>query len=311
MSRMISHKPPKDFVLFILSHKRAETVITIDTVKRCGYTGPIVIVIDNEDPQAEMYFDRFGRDNVVQFDKKAMADKTDEGDNFNNRQTITHARNACYEVAKKLGYKYFIQFDDDYTGFQYRVYEEFNGLKAVRSLNAILNAMLKFYKNTPTDTLAMAQGGEYIGGADNKFAVEPTLLRKAMNSFICSTERPVQFVGTMNEDVNTYASKGAKGVLFFTFLRVSLSQLATQSNQGGITETYLKSGTYVKSMYTVMYQPSSVKARLMGSMKNGRIHHKIFWKYTVPKILSEETKNKTLRANPKKANSHGTAQETG
>lgn len=45
-----------DFVVFILTHGRADSVITDKTLRKCGYTGPIVYVIDNEDkrPQSIM-----------------------------------------------------------------------------------------------------------------------------------------------------------------------------------------------------------------------------------------------------------------
>jgi hypothetical protein len=53
---------------------------------------------------------------------------------------------------------------------------------------------------------------------------------------------------------------------------------------------YLSFGTYVKSFYTVMIQPSSVEIGVMGDPRSGayRIHHKINWPNTVPCILSPE-----------------------
>ena len=48
-----------DFVIFILSHKRANNVVTYKTLKRQGYTGKIIVVIDNEDDTAEDYYKRF------------------------------------------------------------------------------------------------------------------------------------------------------------------------------------------------------------------------------------------------------------
>ena len=41
-----------DFAAFILTHGRAGSVITDKTLRKCGYTGPIVYVIDNEDKAA-------------------------------------------------------------------------------------------------------------------------------------------------------------------------------------------------------------------------------------------------------------------
>lgn len=44
-----------DFCVFILTHGRANNVITMDTLKKCGYTGKCYIVIDNEDDQEAEY----------------------------------------------------------------------------------------------------------------------------------------------------------------------------------------------------------------------------------------------------------------
>ena len=49
-------------------------------------------------------------------------------------------------------------------------------------------------------------------------------MRKAMNSFICSVDRPFQFVGRINEDVNTYVLLGSRGV-FLSILQIGLDQL--------------------------------------------------------------------------------------
>lgn len=125
-----------------------------------------------------------------------------------------------------------------------------------------------------------------MAGGEGAFGQQVTARRKCMNSFICSTERPFQFVGRVNEDVNTYTHKASTGMLFFTANQVSLNQKQTQSNSGGMTEMYLDSGTYVKTFYSVMYQPSSVKVSVMNS-SHPRIHHEIRWRNTVPQILSE------------------------
>ena len=114
-----------DYVVFILSHGRADNVITYDTLRRCGYTGRVVIVIDDEDDQAEQYIERFGKDNVQIFSKAEIAQTFDEGAK-GDRRTIVYARNACFDIAIRLGYTYFIELDDDYTNFSYRFKDDFS-----------------------------------------------------------------------------------------------------------------------------------------------------------------------------------------
>ena len=287
----------KNFVAFILSHGRADRVVTYDSLKKSGYTGRIVIVLDNEDPSAPEYISRFGNENVVIFDKAAIAETFDEGVP-GDRRTIVYARNACFDIAKKLGYRYFIELDDDYTVFEWRFDNRLRYItkdKAIRNLDAVFDIMLDFFKKIPAKSIAMAQGGDYLGGGAGGEGKQLHTKRKAMNSFICDTERQFTFLGRINEDVNTYTRNTSTGDLFLQIQQVCLLQKQTQSNAGGMTEVYLDSGTYLKSFFTVMYQPSSVKVRTMGNdyVNQKRLHHRVNWMLTAPKILKEKFKKKT------------------
>lgn len=273
-----------DFAVFILTHGRPDNVITYNTLQRQGYTGRVFFIVDNEDKTANDYIKKFGKDNVILFDKKAEADNVDEGNNFDERRTITHARNASFDIARKLGVHRFIQLDDDYQFFEWRIEK---GMRIVLNLDAVFSAMVALYDKIPALSIAFAQGGDFIGGTTNKTFTHATLKRKCMNSFICSNERPFKFVGAMNEDVNTYTTLGSRGNLFFTMPLVSLTQKATQSQAGGITDMYLRFGTYAKAFTTVMMMPSCVKVAMMGDTHQ-RLHHQIKWKNCVPMILHEK-----------------------
>lgn len=281
------------FVVFILTHGRPNNVKTISALQKAGYTGKLYLIVDNEDKTLEEYIVNFGKDKIIIFDKKEMADQIDEGNNFDERRTITHARNACFKIANQLGIKYFMQLDDDYVRFEHR-YISNCGKKLsahkIIDLDDIIMLYLEFFKKSNFSSIAFAQSGDFFGGIKSKFITSNTsnpLKRKCMNSFICSTDRPFQFVGAMNEDVNTYTTLGSRGILFGTIPVISLKQQATQSQKGGITDMYLKFGTYCKAFTTVMMHPSSVKVFMMQS-KYPRIHHYIKWKNTVPMIISEE-----------------------
>jgi hypothetical protein len=279
-----------DFAIFILTHGRPDKVITINSLKRHGYTGNYYLVIDDEDKTADKYKQLYG-DKVIQFSKEEIAQKFDKGDNYSPRNSIVYARNAAFDIAEQLGVTYFMELDDDYTEFSYRVNDQDQyQQRKMNNMDAVITAMLKYYKSINAKTIAFSQGGDFIGGKNSAIlanGVRPR--RKAMNSFICSTKRRFWFVGTFNEDVNTYTTLGSRGELFFTIPQPSLNQLETQSNAGGITELYKQFGTYVKSFTTVMYMPSSVKVAMMGDV-NKRMHHQVNWRYTVPKIVSEKLK---------------------
>jgi hypothetical protein len=283
----------KNFAVFILTHGRPDNVKTLNTLKKCGYTGKIYFIVDNEDKTIEQYQKNYGIENVKIFDKKSMADEVDEGNNFDERRTITHARNACFNIAKEIGITYFVQLDDDYTAFDFRIdtqsTESRGAIKPIKNLNIIFDTLLNYYKNIPALSIAFAQGGDFIGGINNGKGSYRFNKRKCMNSFFCSTEREFQFVGAMNEDVNTYTSLGSRGSLFLTIPFVSITQTATQSNKSGITDMYLRFGTYCKAFTTMMMQPSNVKVSMMQSTHT-RIHHSIKWINTTPMIINEKFK---------------------
>jgi len=275
-----------DFAAFILTHRRPDNVITIGALAASGYTGKTYIVVDDLDPTLDEYRAKFG-DAVLTFSKEAIAQEFDQGDNFTNRGSVFFARNACWSLARSVGVRYFIELDDDYTGFLYRTKGVQKGVDTVhgwtiRGIDRVLDAMVGFVKATGCATLAMAQGGDFIGGADQSTA---RLTRKAMNSFVCDVERPFDFRGRINEDVNTYVAAGNRGALFFTYWTMQLNQVQTQQNEGGMTDLYLDSGTYIKSFYTVMYAPSCASVIYSPVMR--RFHHSIRWNAAVPKIIHE------------------------
>lgn len=278
----------EDFCAFILTHGRPDRLYTLDVLKKTGYTGKIYVVIDNEDKKADEYKSIYG-DKVLQFDKAKIAKTFDEGDNFNDRRAIIYARNICFELAKKVGCRYFVQLDDDYTALTHTISPENEYLTSrptIKNANAVFDALVRFLENAPhVATIAVAQGGDFIGGPNSNIA-KKSLARKAMNSFVCDIEKPFQFHGRINEDVNTYTYQARNGLVMLTYPRVRLEQKRTQSNAGGMTELYLDSGTYVKSFYSVMYAPSCVKVKMMQSA-HSRLHHSVNWTATTPKIIRE------------------------
>ncbi len=229
-----------DFCAFILTHGRPDKVLTYRTLRRAGYTGKIFIVVDDEDKTRNQYMAEFG-EQVLVFSKADIASRFDEADNFCDRRSIFYARNACFDLAKLVGCKYFIQLDDDYHEFQFRVDRNYDqAYFPIRKLDAILSEMLAYYESIPALSIAMSQGGDFLG--DNGGHAS-WVKRKAMNSFICSVDRPFSFMGRINEDVNTYTNLGRCGELFMTIGAVQLGQKQTQKNSGGMTELYLDSGT--------------------------------------------------------------------
>jgi hypothetical protein len=281
-----------DFVVAILSHGRADKVYTYKTLRDAGYTGDVIIVIDDMDKTRDEY-EKTYPGKVYVFDKKKIKAASDSGNNFNDFRSTIYPRNAMVEIVKKLGYKYFIQFDDDYIVFKYMFDKNLNFVqKTCNKFDQVIAAMLKFIKKSEIKSLCFAQGGDFIGGANSSLAEKVKTKRKGMNSFISSVDNPIKFFGQMNEDVNTVIKTGSMGDVFLMTNQFSLDQKQTQKTEGGMTEIYLDSGTYVKTFYSVMYMPNCAKVSVLKDRGSSRIHHKIRWKYVAPMIVEEKYKKR-------------------
>lgn len=274
------------FAVLILTHGRADNVVTIKTLRRCGYTGRIYLVIDDEDKQGERYKELY-EDQVVVFEKEKYLRLTDTGDNGGNRGVVVAARNAAFDIARGLGLDYFVELDDDYDNFQIR-YEADDKLKVkiIKDLDAVFDAYIEFLEATGALTICFAQGGDFIGGKESQ-NWRKRIGRKAMNAFFCKTDRPFEFFGRLNEDLTMSTVYGNRGELIMTVSDVCLHQGTTQANAGGLTEAYVEFGTYLKSFYSVIFSPQAVRVKTMGP-NSRRIHHAVDWNLCAPMILSEK-----------------------
>lgn len=224
--------PTNDFCVFILTHGRPNKIYTLKTLKKQGYTGPLFFICDDEDPKLERYKELYG-DKVIVFNKKEVAETFDEADNFyKDRRTIVYARNFCFQAARQLGFKYFLELDDDYIHFRFTL-DKFKNytVQMCKNLDEVFNIFLTYFKSIPAKSIAMAQGGDILGGGKSKTLRNGKIKRKAMNTFFCSVDRPFQFVGRINEDVNTYVSLGAVGEIFMTLTNICITQNQTQKNK--------------------------------------------------------------------------------
>lgn len=268
------------FAVFIMVHGRPDKMWTYNTLRKCGYTGKIFLVADNLDKTLNEYKLKYANELLV-FDKKEASKEMDSGDNTGDLRSTLFAANKIFDLAKENNIKHFFIMCDDYYYFGYRY---MSGARIIKNLDKVFELMVNFYDSTNIKSIAFSQGGDHIGGFSGI-----KLKRKAMNSFLCSTDRPFKFMGRMNEDVTTYVNLGSKGDLFFTFTNLQLDQKDTQGEKKGLSELYKDNGTYTKSFFSVLYNPSNVKVSMMNA-NNPRIHHSIKWLNAVPMIIDPKYK---------------------
>ena len=274
----------KDFAVFILSHGRADTITTYKALRDGGYTGRTYVVIDNEDDQEELYRQKFG-DDIIQFDKRDYLEKTDLGDLDTDRRIGVFARNFIQDEAKRLGYKFHLQLDDDVHGFTYR-FAQGKVLRALHCshLDEVFSGMVEYMKETPITSLSFALSAYNMGGVDG--SIKDGMTRKTMTTFLMRADDVQYFHMRMNDDITTSLINGMRGKLYYSYLPIEVEVDKTQVKAGGMTDIYQKNGTYRKSFYSVMCCPSCVKVSAMG-ITDYRIHHTISWNNAVPKLISE------------------------
>lgn len=278
---------PGDFCAFILTHRRPDRVLTYKTLRSAGYTGPIRLLVDDEDETLLEYRNRYGEE-VVVFSKAEASRLFDVCDNFAGRRGVVYARNACFDVAESLGFREFVQLDDDYTKFEFRFDSRLNYTwdKVQRRLDDVFAALVQFRRESGAACVAVAQCGDFVGGSESSKAKSVQCWRKIMNVMFCGTDSRFRFPGRINEDVNAYVSEAVSGGLFLTTNQLTVQQVLTQQNAGGMTELYLDAGTYVKSFYSVLLRPDCVRVSVLQSDRP-RIHHTISWQHAVPCIVPE------------------------
>ena len=274
-----------DYCVFILCYNRPDMVYTLNALEDANYKGNYLLVLGDDDPKFDEYVERYGENHIVSFSKKDYS-WVDKQDNFGRDNCVVYARNAVFDIAEKCGYKYFVVLDDDYTKLRYR-FKRDNKLASRYCVDAdeLFRTMFELLESSDKITcVGLAQTGDYIGGLGSAILTGKTI-RKIMNSWFCSTDKRFYFTGTINEDTTAYTTLGSRGKLFLTVQHAGVNQVDTQQTHGGLVDVYLDLGTYIKSFYSVMSCPSSVKIAMMGD-KHYRMHHKIKWDNTVPKIVS-------------------------
>lgn len=275
-----------DFAVFVLSHGRAKTISTIRAILAGGYTGQWYVVIDNEDDQEDLYREKFG-DHIIQFDKRDYLEITDLGDLDTDRRIGVFARNFIQDEAKRLGYRYHLQLDDDIHGFEYRFINEEGKLKSMscRHMDEVFEGMCEYLDNTPITSLSFGLSAYYMGGAENA-NIEKGMIPKTMTTFLMRADDVQYFHMRMNDDITTSLINGMRGKLYYTYLPMMISVDPTQVQTGGMTDIYKLNGTYRKSFYSVMCCPSCVKVSKMG-ITDYRIHHEVKWNNAIPKLLNQ------------------------
>lgn len=208
------------------------------------------------------------------------------------KKVVAPARLAAYDVARKLGIRFFMELDDDWNGIQIPSYisdqlpsrkrlyikkepEDF----AIKYFKSIVERIFDLVEETGS-TIAFVQSGELLSADVSHYHFKP----KTMNTFILDTENPMPF-GGFNEDVNVYCRRNMEKPCFQVGYLI-WSHGGSQLRQG-IEYT----GTWEKTFATVIVNPTATRLSTFKNMGAGnddnmnysRIHHNVQYERTQPK----------------------------
>lgn len=148
------------YCVFIISHGRPEC----RTYKILGKLPCCYIVCDDEDEQLGEYQKRYG-DHVIVFNREKYVQTTDWGFNKVKRNHAVFARNAVYDLARELGFRYFFVVDDDLRSVAIRYWGmEGKGSYKPKNIGLVLDAYVEFLEKSRASVVGIAGGREFIGG---------------------------------------------------------------------------------------------------------------------------------------------------
>ena len=277
-----------DFAVMICSHGRAETLTTYDMLRRQGYTGKIIVVIDDEDDQRDAYESRF---EWVEVFCKEEYYKSSDGVIQGKQKGILYARNACYDIAVRNGLKFFTEFDDDFSGIDCRYFdgEKLKSYK-VENLDELFTQILDMFEHEKVVSVSLLTQGDYIGGGPNAKGIAG-VTRICNQAFFLMTERRIDFISSMNEDMCSALTYGMRGRLFLGLNGTMLEAEPIANNKmgNGMTEFYKKLAPFARAFTAVIVRPDCALSEPVDKKDSFRIKVKT-WDIAVPKILNERYK---------------------
>lgn len=246
----------KRFAIFILTNGRPNHQYTLEFLRK-SFKGDVFLICDNEDKTLKEYQNNYG-EQVIVFDKNEWVSKSDPMDNFQSKNSVLYARNAVFEIAKDMGYEYFVMVDDDVTGLSFR-YEKDGKLvgKPVKNFNKVSSVILETMDNTGTDFFSFGVDKIYLGGlANNQY--QKKIIDKVYCFIFCRTEQQHFYKGIMNEDeINNLLSMSVgKLAKSLTVIQIQYKPMGPE-NIGGNAETYKENDmySYVRNFYPIIAFP--------------------------------------------------------
>lgn len=272
--------------VFIKTHGRPNSQHTLKALRDAGYTGTIVLVLDDEDDTIKEY-NKYVNDHtsVVVFNKESYVQTVDSGVSNPKREVNLYAWCACEDLAKGLGLTSCVMADDDITGFRYR-YIEGNSLKSLHitgNIDLILKSYLDFIESGNVCATAFGTNQMYMGGAEVMKPEKTIDFRAPYNFIFRNMKYDFSWVSGMYEDTISPVLENQRGkyTIQLPFVQLEMKDVAAGAD-GGMTSTYNQTNTFRRIGSLFQYHPSCV--RYVATSK--KITHGLHKDRAFPKLIS-------------------------
>lgn len=246
--------------IYICTHGRPGKQITHKMLRDAGYTGDIILVIDNEDEHGQGYLEFVKYDDRTWlhiFDKQKIIDSTNTTKSPPNRKTILYAKNACEMFANEDGVDCFAICDDDIPGFRYRYIEDGSckSLTVTQNMDKVIQSYMEYLLESDITATSFGMAQFYFSG-ENCFSPETMLKWRVPYTFVFrNTKHKVNWVSDYGEDITTAIECANQGKFMMAspFVQMNLSPMGV--GEGGMVE--LHKDTFRLAEYGHVWHPTS------------------------------------------------------
>lgn len=273
--------------IFIPSYHRANNIMTCHYFQRMGYDmSKLTVFIDNETDDIADYkkaCEEYGC-NLFIFDMSEARRRYDYVHRpAKSRRSAGQARNMFHDYAKVHGIDFYCVIDDDTSNYQVRVmgYDNYRRTATLEDLLWMFEETEQYMRQRHIGVFAWSQTGDFFNPCNINW-----YRKKVMNTtfylhpYIYRGERGYgdddtsQFVGILNQGLFT----GSYGV------GCVLLQVQSATQAGGLTDLYNETKLLSKAILCPIQYPTGVHGERQ-VMNGNRLHHKIDYRYLMPKIL--------------------------
>lgn len=247
-----------NYGVFVISHGRPDKQHTLKTLRDCGYTRELYLVLDDEDDTYPLYHHNLEYcDDILQFKKQTYIDKTDTVTADKKRSSPVYARNCVEEYANDRNYDAYIIMDDDIQNLRYRWVEDgsVKSLSLTQNLDDVLDNYIAFMLENDISATSFSNVMLYVGGSsgvDNRIMNNREMYQIHMRNL----KFPVEWKSIINNDTITELMYSRMGYHIWSLPFVIYDSPKMNTLPGGMKSVYDSLSEFNRAFMATVVMPS-------------------------------------------------------